>query len=63
MNKWGYIFAHLAIIVICVGGLIDSNLLLKMGMLTGKIVPDNTAVFAKDFKAESILSDTNFHLR
>lgn len=59
MNKWGYIFAHLAIIVICVGGLIDSNLLLKMGMLTGKIVPDNTAVFAKDFKAESILSDTN----
>ena len=58
-NKWGYIFAHLAIIVICLGGLIDSNLLLKIGMLTGKITPDNTAVFARDFKPESILSDGN----
>lgn len=35
MNKWGYIFAHVALIVICLGGLIDSNLLLKVGMLTG----------------------------
>ena len=28
-------------------------------MLTGKITPDNTAVFARDFKPESILSDGN----
>ncbi|MDB5838947.1 MAG: cytochrome C-type biosis transrane protein [Herminiimonas sp.] len=25
-NKWGYIFAHSAIVVICVGGLLDSDL-------------------------------------
>lgn len=63
MNKWGYIFAHAAIIVICLGGLIDSNLLLKAGMLTGKIVPDNDSLFAKDFKPESILGSGNISFR
>ena len=38
MNKWGYIFAHTALIVICLGGLIDSNLLLKLGIWSGRIV-------------------------
>lgn len=59
MNKWGYIFAHAAIVVICIGGLIDSNLWLKIGMLTGRIEPDNQAVFAKDFSAKSILGTDN----
>lgn len=63
MNKWGYIFAHAAIIVICLGGLIDSNLLLKFGMLTGKIVPDNDSQFARDFKPESILGSNNISFR
>ena len=63
MNKWGYIFAHIALIVICLGGLIDSNLLLKLGMLTGRIVPDNQAVYAKDFKPESILGASNLSFR
>lgn len=63
MNKWGYIFAHLAMIVICVGGLIDSNLFLKIGMLMGKIQPDNTSIFARDFKPESTLSEHNISFR
>ena len=63
MNKWGYIFAHTALIVICLGGLIDSNLLLKIGMLTGRVVPDNHSVYAKDFKPESILSTSNLSFR
>lgn len=63
MNKWGYIFAHLALIVICLGGLTDSNLLLKLGMLAGRIVPDNRAVYAKDFKPESVLSAGNLSFR
>ena len=63
MNKWGYILAHLALIVICLGGLIDSNLFLKMGMLVGKIQPDNTSVFARDFKPESTLSENNLSFR
>ena len=63
MNKWGYILAHVALIVICLGGLIDSNLFLKMGMLVGKIQPDNTSVFARDFKPESTLSENNLSFR
>ncbi|KAG0163159.1 hypothetical protein DFQ30_000650 [Apophysomyces sp. BC1015] len=31
-NKLGYIFAHLAIVVICIGGLLDSNLPVKLQM-------------------------------
>ncbi|MCF7520496.1 cytochrome c biogenesis protein ResB [Neisseria sp. ZJ106] len=62
-GKWGYIFAHAALIVICTGGLIDSNLLLKIGMLTGRIVPDNEAVFAKDFKPESVMGRSNLSFR
>jgi len=63
MNKWGYIFAHTAIIVICLGGLVDSNLLLKIGMLTGKIVPDTTSQYARDFQAASRLSASNLSFR
>lgn len=37
MNRLGYIFTHLAIIVICVGGLIDSNLPLKFAEWQGRI--------------------------
>jgi cytochrome c biogenesis protein len=28
-NKWGYIFAHTAIVIICIGGLLDSNLSIR----------------------------------
>ncbi|PHS23095.1 MAG: cytochrome C biogenesis protein ResB [Methylophaga sp.] len=37
MNRLGYIFTHLAIVVICVGGLIDGNLPLKFAEWQGKI--------------------------
>lgn len=62
-NKWGYIFAHVAIIVICLGGLIDSNLLLKMGIVSGKIVPDASSQFVRDFKPESTLTSSNLSYR
>jgi cytochrome c biogenesis protein len=29
-NKWGYIFAHCAIVIICIGGLLDSDLPIRM---------------------------------
>ncbi len=29
-NKWGYIFAHSAIIIICIGGLLDSDLSIRL---------------------------------
>lgn len=29
-NKWGYIFAHSAIVIICIGGLLDSDMPIRM---------------------------------
>jgi len=29
-NKWGYIFAHCAIVIICIGGLLDSDLPIRI---------------------------------
>ncbi len=54
-SKLGYVFAHAAVIVICLGGLIDSNMALNLGTLTGRLVPDRTTLLAKDFKPESRL--------
>ncbi len=54
-NKWGYIFAHAALIIICLGGLIDSNMGLNLGVLSGRLVPDMETELAKDFKPESRL--------
>lgn len=63
INKWGYVLAHLALIVICLGGLIDSNLFLKLGILSGRIQPDTSSFYARDFKPESILSERNLSFR
>lgn len=52
-SKLGYVFAHAALVVICLGGLIDSNMLLKINMLTGRLVPDPTTLLASEFKPES----------
>src|SRR5690606_21175225 len=32
-NKWGYIFAHSSIIIICIGGLLDSELPIRIQKL------------------------------
>lgn len=37
MNRLGYILTHLAIVVICIGGLLDSNLPLKLAEWQGTI--------------------------
>ena len=39
-NRLGYIAAHLAIVVICIGGVMDSNLGLKLRAWTGALVPE-----------------------
>jgi len=38
MNRMGYILTHLAIVIICLGGLVDSNLPLKFAEWRGDIV-------------------------
>jgi len=37
-NKWGYIFAHAAIVIICIGGLLDSDLPIRFQIwFNGKV--------------------------
>ncbi|WP_091644712.1 cytochrome c biogenesis protein ResB [Aquisalimonas asiatica] len=37
-NRLGYIFTHLAIVIICIGGLIDGNLLMQWKYWTGDLL-------------------------
>ncbi|TAM49351.1 MAG: cytochrome c biogenesis protein ResB [Paraburkholderia sp.] len=59
MAKIGYIFAHLAIVVICIGGLMDSNLPIRLQMwLFGKSPVSTTAVI-NDISPAHRLSQSN----
>jgi cytochrome c biogenesis protein len=59
MAKLGYIFAHLAIVVICLGGLLDSNLPIKFQMwLFGKS-PISTSAVINDIAPSHRLSTSN----
>ncbi|MCU6432194.1 cytochrome c biogenesis protein ResB [Undibacterium sp. Jales W-56] len=47
VNKWGYIFAHSAIVIICVGGMLDSDLSIRMQQwFMGKVAFDGSGVIA-----------------
>lgn len=39
LNRVGYLFTHAAVVIICIGGLIDGNVGLKLKAETGRIVP------------------------
>ncbi|GLU34392.1 cytochrome c biogenesis protein ResB [Trinickia caryophylli] len=57
--KIGYIFAHLAIVVICIGGLLDSNLPIKFQMwLFGKSPVTSNGVI-NEISPEHRLSESN----
>lgn len=43
-NRLGYFFTHISIIIICFGGLLDSNFLLKYRELTGSLIPETRSV-------------------
>ncbi|MFZ6721572.1 cytochrome c biogenesis protein ResB [Undibacterium sp. Ji49W] len=47
-NKWGYIFAHSAIVIICVGGLLDSDLPIRFQQwFMGKVPFEGSGIIAK----------------
>lgn len=57
-NRIGYILTHLAIVVICIGGLMDSELSIRAQVfLFGKVPQNNAVTFAK--VPESGLLSTN----
>lgn len=51
-NKWGYIFAHSAIVIICIGGLLDSNLPIRFQEWFSGKTPYNGGGLIADIPAE-----------
>ncbi|OHX13494.1 cytochrome C biogenesis protein [Chromobacterium sphagni] len=62
-GKLGYFFAHIALIVICVGGLMDGNLPLKLGQLIGRVTPETRDIPQSQVPAASRLSASNLSFR
>lgn len=59
LTKIGYIFAHLAIVVICIGGLLDSNLPIKLQMWLFDKTPIRTNAVINDIAPEHRLGTSN----
>ena len=62
-NKLGYFLAHIAMVVICLGGLLDGNLPLKVGELLGKVVPETRDIPQSQIPPQSRLSIGNLSFR
>ena len=59
MNRLGYLFTHIAIVVICVGGLFDSNMPLKLAEWRGDIKIETRDLSIREIPAESRLGEGN----
>jgi cytochrome c biogenesis protein len=56
-NKWGYIFAHAAIVIICVGGLLDSDLAIRFQTwFMGKVPYEGSGVLISEIPEKYRLS-------
>ena len=62
-GRWGYLFSHLAIIIICVGGLLDGNLPLKIAEWRGKLAVETRRIPAGEIPAISTLQPDNLSFR
>lgn len=59
-NKWGYIFAHAAIVIICIGGLLDSDLSIRyQTWFMGKVPFDGSGVLISQIPEQHRLSLNN----
>ena len=48
LNRLGYLFTHAAIVIICIGGLVDGNLPLKLKEMAGQIKPETRDIPASE---------------
>ena len=58
-SRLGYLFTHLAIVIICLGALFDGNLPLKLRELRGELKPETENMPAAEVPAISRLPVTN----
>ncbi|MBV8465787.1 MAG: cytochrome c biogenesis protein ResB, partial [Burkholderiales bacterium] len=63
LQRLGYVFAHTAIVVICIGGLLDGNVPLKLAQMTGSKVIETRNLPASQIAAKSRLSPGNLSFR
>lgn len=62
-HRLGYIFTHLAIVVICIGGLVDGNLPLKVQEMLGHKQLETRDIPVSEVPAKSRLSTSNLSFR
>jgi cytochrome c biogenesis protein len=62
-SRMGYIFTHAAIVIICIGGLLDGNVPLKIAQWRGKIQVETRNIPASDVPPHSILPLDNLSFR
>lgn len=62
-RRLGYIFVHAAIVLICVGGLVDSNIGLRLAVFSGSIVPETRNLAPADVPARSRLASDSGSFR
>lgn len=62
-NHWGYWLTHLGIVVICLGGLMDSRLPMMMAEWQGKLKPETRNLSSAEYPAVSQLSADSFSYR
>lgn len=63
LNRLGYFFSHISIIIICVGALMDGNLYLKVAEIFGDLKPETRSVSLDQVDKNSWLSPANYSYR
>lgn len=63
VNRLGYLFTHIAIVVICVGALVDGNLPLRLAMLSHDIEIETRNIPASQVPKKSVLGYDNSAFR
>lgn len=58
-NRLGYIFTHVAIVVICIGGLVDGQLPIRIKEMAGQIKPETRDLPASQVPQISWLPESN----
>jgi cytochrome c biogenesis protein len=62
-NRLGYLFTHIAMVVICVGALIDGNMPLKLAEIRGQVKIETRDILASKVPEESVLGVDNSAFR
>lgn len=62
-SRLGYLFTHAAIVIICLGGLIDGNLPLKLSEMVGTVKVETRDIPASQVPVESVLAADNASFR